>query len=77
MVIKKNIQLKKIYDLKIVESFNDSSALDDSEEENTKFEETSELISQYIDSTDTLLDKSILKSQLKELYNEALYAERL
>lgn len=72
-----NIQLKKIYDLKIVESFNDSSALDDSEEEDTKFEETSDLISQYIDSTDTLLDKSILKSQLKELYNEALYAERL
>jgi DNA repair exonuclease SbcCD nuclease subunit len=71
-----NIQLKKTYDLKIVESFDNSMVADD-EKENTKFEETSELISQYIDATDTLLDKSILKSQLKELYNEALYAERL
>ena len=68
--------MKKTYDLKIVESFDNSMVADD-EKENTKFEETSELISQYIDATDTLLDKSILKSQLKELYNEALYAERL
>jgi hypothetical protein len=68
--------LRKVYDLKIVESF-DFSIGDDDENENTQFEETSELISQYIDGIDTLLDREMLKAQLKELYNEALYAEEL
>lgn len=72
-----NIQLKKVYDLKIVESFDGLSSYDDDDEENTQFEETSELIAQYIDGVDTLLDRELLKSQINELYHEALNAEQL
>ena len=71
-----NIQLKKVYDLKIEETYDLDNNVDE-DGENTHFEETSELISQYIDTMDTLLDKDMLKAQLKELYNEALYAEQI
>lgn len=70
-----NVQLRKVYDLKIVESFEGVKVTDD--DEDTHFEETSELISQYVDAIDTLLDRDLLKTQLKELYNEALHAEQL
>lgn len=70
-----NVQLRKIYDLKIVEDFDHLEASSDDVDENTKFEETTDLIDQYVDNADTLLDKELLKSQLQALYREALNQE--
>ena len=70
-----SIQLRRIHDLKIVESFEDW--MDDGESEDMEFETTIELIQQYVDGVDTLLDRDMLKSDLKGLYNEAMHAERI
>lgn len=69
-----SIQLRNIHDLKIVETFDDWS---DEDDEDIQFEETIDLIQQYVDGVETLLDRDILKADLKGLYNEALYAERI
>ena len=68
-----NIQQRQIYDLKIVESFENFN--EDLDEKEFEFESTPDLIDQYVESTDTLLDKDILRGELRSLYHEALERE--
>jgi len=64
------IQNQDIYELKIAEDFSEfvGEKVDD---ENISFEDTSELLSSYVDAVDTELDKARIKTQMRELMTEA------
>lgn len=64
-----NIQHRNIHDLKITENFDEF--MGESVEEEIEFEETSDLLAQYVDAVDTPMDKDVLKSKLHSLYLEA------
>lgn len=70
-----NVQLRKVHDLKIVESFEEM--LDEVNGEEIEFEETEDLIVQYVDQIETALNREILKSDLIALYHEAQYMENV
>jgi len=64
------IQNQDIYELKIAENFNEFLG-DNVDDENLMVEDTSQLVSDYIDGVDTDLDKDRLKVNMRELMTEA------
>ena len=64
------IQSRKIYDLKIQEDFTEFTG-ENVEDSGLDFEDTSELLRQYVDNVETVLDKERLKKELVELMLEA------
>ena len=59
----------RYHDLKIAENFNDYSG--DSVEEEIDFQDTSQLLNDYVEAVDTPLDRDRLKNIMQRLYTEA------
>ena len=59
-----------VADLKIVENY-DFSGWYDKEEQDYEVEDTMTILDRYIEETETELDKSLLKSTIREIYQEA------
>ena len=59
----------RYHDLKIAENFNDYSG--DSVEEEIDFQDTSQLLNEYVEAVDTPLDRDRLKNIMQRLYTEA------
>ena len=64
------IQQRDIYDLKIQEDFNEFTGASVSDE-GLEVEDTSTLLSQYVDNVETILDKDRIKKEMGELMTEA------
>jgi len=64
------IQQRKIHELKIQEDFSEFSS-DNVNDEGLEVEDTSELLNQYVDNVETILDKDRIKMELSELMKEA------
>ena len=64
------IQQRKIHELKIQEDFSEFSS-DNVNDEGLEVEDTSELLNQYVDNVETILDKDRIKMALSELMKEA------
>ena len=64
------LQEVRTHDLKIVENFNDYSG--ESIEEEIEFQDTTELLNEYVEAVDTGLDKARLKGIMQGLYVDAL-----
>ena len=64
------IQQRDIYDLKIQEDFNEFTGASVSDE-GLEVEDTSTLLSQYIDNVETILDKERIKREMNDLMLEA------
>ena len=64
------IQEVRTHDLKIIENFHDYAG--DTIEEEIEFQDTSELLNEYVDAVDTGLDRDRLKSIMQGLYVDAL-----
>ena len=64
------IQQKDIYELKIQEDFSEFNS-DNVNDEGLEVEDTSELLNQYVDNVETLLNKDRIKMELSELMKEA------
>jgi len=64
------IQNEKIHELKIAENFSEflGSNVDD---EGITLDDTFKLVDEYIDNVNTELDKERIKSEMRELMNEA------
>jgi len=63
-----NVQHRNIHDLKIVENFETIVMQDDDE---TTFEDTTDLLIKFVENLDTHLDKDILNGKLQDLYRSA------
>ena len=64
------IQQRDIYDLKIQEDFNEFTG-ESVSDEGLEVEDTSTLLSQYVDNVETILDKDRIKKEMGELMTEA------
>lgn len=64
------IQQREIYDLKIQEDFNEFTG-ESVSDEGLEVEDTSTLLSQYVDNVETILDKDRIKREMGELMTEA------
>jgi hypothetical protein len=64
------IQLRQIHELKIQEDFSEFSS-ENVNDEGLEVEDTSELLNQYVDNVETILDKDRIKMELSELMKEA------
>jgi DNA repair exonuclease SbcCD nuclease subunit len=64
------IQQRDIYDLKIQEDFNEFTG-DSVSDEGLEVEDTSTLLSQYVDNVETILDKDRIKREMGDLMTEA------
>ena len=64
------IQNRDIHELKIAENFNEFIG-ENVEDEGLAFDDTSQLVDDYIESVDTDLDKDRIKVQMRELMTEA------
>jgi hypothetical protein len=64
------IQSREIYDLKIQENFSEFIG-DNVDDDGLEVEDTSALLSSYIDNVETLLDKERIKKEVSELMREA------
>ena len=64
------IQSRNIYDLKIQEDFTEFTG-ENVQDSGLDVEDTSELLRQYVDNVETVLDKERLKKELVELMLEA------
>ena len=64
------IQNSDIHELKIAENFNEFIG-ENVEDEGLAFDDTSQLVDDYIESVDTDLDKDRIKVQMRELMTEA------
>lgn len=64
------IQQRDIYDLKIQEDFNEFVG-ESVSDEGLEVEDTSTLLSQYVDNVETILDKDRIKKEMGELMTEA------
>lgn len=64
-----------LYDLKIVETFDEFLGSNVELSDNVQIEDTSELLDNYIEKVETDLDKDKLKSFMKTIYVEALNME--
>lgn len=64
------VYLRNPLDVKIIENFSEFS--DGQVDENINLEDTSSVLSDYIDSVDTEVDKEKVKNFMKTLYTEAL-----
>jgi DNA repair exonuclease SbcCD nuclease subunit len=70
-----NVARSNPFEYKIVENYDAFTGEAVSINEDDLVTDTTELIGQYIDGTETTLDKDILKTRLRELYTEALNYE--
>jgi len=64
------IQQRDIYDLKIQEDFNEFTG-ESVSDEGLEVEDTSTLLSQYVDNVETILDKDRIKREMGDLMTEA------
>lgn len=64
------IQQRDIYDLKIQEDFNEFTG-ESVSDEGLEVEDTSTLLSQYVDNVETILDKERIKREMNDLMLEA------
>lgn len=64
------IQQRQIHELKIQEDFSEFNS-DNVNDEGLEVEDTSELLNQYVDNVETILDKDRIKMELSELMKEA------
>jgi len=64
------VQQRQIHELKIQEDFSEFSS-DNVNDEGLEVEDTSELLNQYVDNVETILDKDRIKMELSELMKEA------
>ena len=64
------IQAQDIYELKIAENFQEFLG-ENVDDDGINVEETTELLSTYIDNVETDLDKARIKSEMSDLMNEA------
>ena len=64
------IQQREIYDLKIQEDFSEFTG-ESVSDEGLEVEDTSTLLSQYVDNVETILDKDRIKKEMGELMTEA------
>jgi DNA repair exonuclease SbcCD nuclease subunit len=64
------IQQRDIYDLKIQEDFNEFTG-ESVSDEGLEVEDTSTLLSQYVDNVETILDKERIKKEMTDLMVEA------
>ena len=60
-----------VYDLKIIEDYSDLDASTVADDIAEKSEDTPTLLENYINQTETKLDKNRLKTLMKSLYTEA------
>jgi len=64
------IQQRKVHELKIQEDFSEFNS-DNVNDEGLQVEDTGELLNQYVDNVETILDKDRIKMELSELMKEA------
>lgn len=64
------VQQRQIHELKIQEDFSEFSS-DNVNDEGLEVEDTTELLNQYVDNVETILDKDRIKMELSELMKEA------
>ena len=64
------IQQRSIHELKIQEDFSEFNS-DNVNDEGLEVEDTSELLNQYVDNVETILNKDRIKMELSELMKEA------
>ena len=64
------VQQRSIHELKIQEDFSEFNS-DNVNDEGLEVEDTSELLNQYVDNVETMLDKDRIKMELSELMKEA------
>jgi hypothetical protein len=64
------IQQRNTYELKIQENFNEFIG-ENVGDEGLEVEDTHELLSQYVDNVETVLDKDRIKVQMNDLMTEA------
>ena len=64
------IQNEKIYELKIAENFNEFMG-DNVDDDGLIIDDTFKLMDDYIDNVNTELDKDRIKTEMRELINEA------
>ena len=64
------IQQRQIHELKIQEDFSEFNS-ENVNDEGLEVEDTSELLKQYVDNVETILDKDRIKMELSELMKEA------
>ena len=64
------IQNEQVYELKIAENFNEFMG-DNVDDEGLTIDDTFKLMDDYIDNVNTDLDKDRIKTEMRELMNEA------
>jgi hypothetical protein len=69
------VQKNEALEIKVAENFDEFAGSSVADEELEKVTDTNDLLSTYVDATDTDLNKDTIKSKLRELYVEAQNTE--